>query len=297
MTTEQSNQLTDQQIEDVINVLESADAYHHDWLCRFHAALICGLDMNADMINENAHTLCNFGHWYYTYASPILTRRQTFIDLEQLHDDMHAAARRLAKEAAQGKKILQADYQIFTARQREFSDAMKILRDQMYERLYSYDKLTGLMTRGPFMHILESESAREYRFSESSCLVMMDIDHFKQINDDYGHLAGDRVLVSTARYLRKHMRLYDSICRYGGEEFLVLLPNTDIHQAQEIIERIRVDMEKHKIEYESGRFLNITASFGISILSDNIGYQNCLKNVDAALYKAKTLGRNKVCTG
>jgi diguanylate cyclase (GGDEF)-like protein len=295
MSSSDSKQLTDQQIEDVINMLDAADASHREWLWRFHAGLICEPGMDDDIMDEQAHTLCKFGHWYYHYASPILTRQQAFIDVERLHADMHATARQLALKSSNGTDVSQEDYRAFIEKQRVFADTMKILRDQMYERLYSYDKLTGLMTRGPFMAILDGECAREGRTGEQCCLVLMDIDHFKEINDEYGHLAGDRVLINVARYLRKHMRPYDSICRYGGEEFLIALPNTDMQHAQEIIERIRHELEQLKIEYESGHCIHITASFGISSLRKADGYQFCLKCADDALYRAKALGRNKVC--
>jgi diguanylate cyclase len=295
MTSRQTNQLTDQQIEDVINTLDAADVSHRDWLRHFHAALICNNELTPDITHELSHTLCSFGRWYYNYAPLILKQQQAFLDLEHLHAAMHTSGRQLALKFAQHKPISPEDYHAFMETQHVFSATMKSLRDHMYERLYSYDKLTGLMMRGPFIYILESETERENRTGEESCLVLMDIDHFKQINDNYGHLAGDRVLISLARYLRKHVRLYDSICRYGGEEFLFLLPNTNLQQAQEIMERTRIDIEKLSIQCDTGESLNITASFGIAVLRKTDGYQNCLKKADEALYQAKAMGRNRVC--
>jgi diguanylate cyclase len=288
-------QLSDQQIEDVITMLDAAAASHRDWLTSFHAALLCNTSLTPDITHEQAHTLCSFGHWYYNQAPEILKQQQVFLDLEQLHADMHASGRLLALKFTRQVSVSAADYHAFIETQRTFSDAMKVLRDQMYERLYSYDKLTGLMTRGPFINILEIETERRSRTGEESCLVMMDIDHFKQINDNYGHLAGDRVLVKLATYLRRHIRLYDSICRYGGEEFLLLLPNTTLQQAHEIMERLRVDLEQLKIQYEPGKSLHVTSSFGIATLNKSRGYQDSLKNADDALYKAKASGRNRVC--
>lgn len=295
MALSKTKQLSDQQIEDVINTLDAASTSHRNWLSSFHTALLCNITIPADVSHELSHTLCGFGRWYYNLAPEILKQQQGFLDLERLHTNMHSSGRQLAMKFSQHNTVYPEDYYAFLETQRMFAEAMKALRDQMYERLYSYDKLTGLMTRGPFINILESETERENRSGEESCLVMMDIDYFKRINDNYGHLAGDRVLVCLARYLRRNVRLYDSICRYGGEEFLLLLPNTNLKQAVEIMERLRVDLEKQNIEYEPAKSLQVTASFGIAALNKIDGYQQCLKDADVALYKAKASGRNRVC--
>ncbi|HEY9050230.1 MAG TPA: diguanylate cyclase [Gammaproteobacteria bacterium] len=289
------NQLTDQQMQDVMDALDAADGNHRQWLRKLHSSLICGDPFGDDVTAENAHKCCQFGLWYYNKAPQILAQQNSFIEIEHLHSSMHGSARQLAAMASRGERINSDQYNDFVDRQRVFTEKLMALRDQVCECLYSYDALTGLMTRGPFLKIMDAECARESRTGEHCSLVLMDIDHFKEINDKYGHLAGDRALVIVSRYLRKHMRLYDSVCRYGGEEFLITLPGTDLDQAYSIMERLREELEQLNIMYEVGKFLKITSSFGIASLSGRMGHDTCLKKADQALYQAKLSGRNRVC--
>ncbi len=156
------------------------------------------------------------------------------------------------------------------------------------------DALTGLYNRHYLSEMLEGELSRARRGSYTVAFLLIDLDHFKNINDTYGHPAGDRSLVKTAELIKEHTRRSDIACRYGGEEFLVILPEITREDAQKRAEQLRVDIETLSIEFE-GQILHITASIGIAIYplhgedSDSL-----LSAVDSALYNAKNSGRNQV---
>jgi two-component system cell cycle response regulator len=157
------------------------------------------------------------------------------------------------------------------------------------------DELTKLYNRRYFKEALEREMARAKRYKTDLVLCMMDLDHFKQINDHYGHPAGDMVLSEIGRMLKEHMRQSDLICRYGGEEFAVILPNTRAEDAGMVCERFRAMVAGHQFEYDSSQF-QMTVSVGIAShnLSIDQSPMDLVKGADEALYQAKEGGRNRV---
>ncbi len=168
-------------------------------------------------------------------------------------------------------------------------------REELRERA-SKDLLTMLPNRAAIDDILEQEFARCHRDRRTVGMILLDIDHFKKINDTHGHFAGDAVLRETAARLRSNMRTYDQVGRYGGEEFLIVLPNCDLEQAVLQAERIRGILHDHPMMIE-GTELRTTASFGVTI-SDGVSGPPAIfvRVADEALYKAKASGRNRVCT-
>jgi diguanylate cyclase (GGDEF)-like protein len=120
---------------------------------------------------------------------------------------------------------------------------------------------------------------------------MMDLDHFKTINDTYGHQAGDQVLATTARYVMEHVRPYDKVFRYGGEEFVIVLPSVTSEAALQIVEHLRDGLAKLPIHYND-MLMGVTASFGVAPLDTAYSVEQALDNADQALYAAKSAGRN-----
>jgi diguanylate cyclase (GGDEF)-like protein len=123
---------------------------------------------------------------------------------------------------------------------------------------------------------------------------MMDVDHFKDVNDTYGHVAGDRALAAATRYVMAHLRPYDKLFRYGGEEFLACMQNTDMATGYEVMERLRQGLAATPIEYGGGATLHITMSFGIALLDPDVSVEQSIERADKAMYAAKAAGRN--CT-
>lgn len=158
------------------------------------------------------------------------------------------------------------------------------------------DTLTGLFNRRHFLAALDQELERTERTQIATALMMIDLDHFKSINDTWGHQAGDEVLRQTARIIRDSTRRLDIQCRYGGEEFVVILPSTERRLAVQVAERLRENIEFTRVQ-AAGRDIQVTASIGIAFHSaeNPCDAQRLISLADECLYEAKHSGRNRVC--
>jgi diguanylate cyclase (GGDEF)-like protein len=157
------------------------------------------------------------------------------------------------------------------------------------------DGLTGLYNHRYFMRALEAEYRRAIRYKRSLALLLLDIDHFKNVNDTYGHPCGDRVLKELAALLKGCLRSADVAARYGGDEIAVILPETTESKASEVAEKLRRQLEKSSFEWEGNSF-SLTCSIGVAAVPEaNIDYWNeLLYSADKSLYRAKGKGRNHV---
>jgi diguanylate cyclase (GGDEF)-like protein len=155
------------------------------------------------------------------------------------------------------------------------------------------DALTKTYNRASFDDSLQREINLAHRKSQHLSIIFLDIDHFKTINDNYGHECGDTALVSVAGLMKETLRSTDIVFRYGGEEFVILLNDTDIDGANIISERIRQQIEKHTIAYGMD-MIKLTVSLGISSLRGNDTPDSLVSRADAAMYQAKNNGRNRV---
>lgn len=158
------------------------------------------------------------------------------------------------------------------------------------------DGLTGLLNHRHFQELLLNEYLRAERYEQPLSCMMLDLDHFKSINDTYGHPFGDEVLKRVASTLSGAARQVDIIARYGGEEFVAVLPNTDLEGALRLAERIREEIAAHPFVFE-GHSVSLTVSIGVATSDDPrvSGERDLIKQADAALYQAKWQGRNRVC--
>jgi two-component system cell cycle response regulator len=157
------------------------------------------------------------------------------------------------------------------------------------------DELTKLHNRRYFIEALEGEFERASRYEIEMALIMVDLDHFKKINDTYGHPSGDMVLSKIGGILKKHVRRNDIACRYGGEEFAVILSNVSRENIYAAYDRFREMVSEHLFEYESNQF-HITVSIGIAFSNNAESANDLLSQADQALYQAKDTGRNKTVT-
>jgi diguanylate cyclase (GGDEF)-like protein len=167
---------------------------------------------------------------------------------------------------------------------------------ELHEQLVSQarrDSLTGLLNRPAILEVLQKESIRSVREKTPIAAIMTDIDHFKHINDTYGHLAGDAVLREAARRLSATLRGYDSVGRYGGEEFLIVAPSCDAVGGADVAERLRESISGAPID-ASGHAIVVTMSFGVAATCDIKQVNQLLRMADEALYAAKKAGRNRV---
>jgi len=172
-------------------------------------------------------------------------------------------------------------------------DVESSYHEEIY-RMTIIDGLTGIFNKRYFTESLDREVARARRYRRELSLLMFDLDHFKNVNDTYGHLAGDHVLKDLARLIQTRSRREETFARYGGEEFIMLLPETAIEGAAELAEQLRAKVEQHQFVFE-GEIIPITISVGVAALgSEHTDVTTFLKSVDEKLYEAKNDGRNRV---
>ncbi len=162
----------------------------------------------------------------------------------------------------------------------------------------SSDALTGVANRREFERVLDQQMRLAARYGFRVSIAMLDLDHFKRVNDTYGHQAGDEVLRQTAAVVRKSVRSSDTVARYGGEEFIVVMPNTPLGGAASLSNRVRAALDAHVVEYE-GNDIFVTMSVGVATFDPKSGIsaEDLVAAADGALYEAKEAGRNAVRLG
>ena len=197
-------------------------------------------------------------------------------------------------------KLLQKDIDYLVQLTRQ--SGMTIHRANVYAEVLkhaSLDALTGLNNRRQMEVRLKQEVSNSKRNNSSLCCMMLDVDYFKKVNDTYGHAAGDCVLKSVSEIIKNEIREYDVACRYGGEEFYIILPQTNIKEASLVAHRLRKVIEERKINIkdaniEGVKFLKITVSIGVCQYNDKMSVEEFSQCADKALYEAKESGRNRV---
>jgi diguanylate cyclase (GGDEF)-like protein len=173
--------------------------------------------------------------------------------------------------------------------------------EENYKLLSITDALTGLFNRRYFYELALTEFDRSSRHLRQVAIIIYDLDDFKNVNDSFGHIAGDMALKHIAALSGKEVRKIDVLARYGGEEFICLLPETGLKKAALVAERIRSAIESHPLEYQ-GSAISVTASFGVAAIEHNMDasesymshIQRIIKQADGALYQAKAAGKNRV---
>lgn len=167
-------------------------------------------------------------------------------------------------------------------------------KQQQLIQIANHDPLTGLFNRREMLNRLAVEHSRVTRTGEDLSIMMIDIDHFKNINDTYGHTIGDLVLKEITHRISERMRDYDLVCRYGGEEFLVIAPETNIQHVHELAERLRVMISEIPLVVDADTTITMTISIGVTQLRREESVEAMISRADTALYRAKELGRDRV---
>jgi diguanylate cyclase (GGDEF)-like protein len=180
-----------------------------------------------------------------------------------------------------GRRILELQEQLVAAREQ--------LRIQA-----THDALTALLNRAAVLEVLDREVVRANREKHPMAVIMADLDHFKVINDTYGHQAGDEVLRETARRMLASLRPYDVVGRYGGEEFLIVVPIAELETASELADRLRQNIVAEPVAASAGARIPVTLSLGVAASGPPHQSAHLLRLADEALYAAKNAGRNRV---
>ena len=236
----------------------------------------------------------SFPAWYEGAAHALPQDQPVLERLKAHYDQLHELARLVLIKTPEGQPVALADYDSLTAKYQEFIGGIRRLERTFSVAASGLDVLTGLRTRVGMYEELAKEQARFLRTGKSFCLAMMDIDHFKNINDSFGHEAGDRVLAAVADHISQSLRMFDDAYRFGGEEFLLCLKDTDLTTGAKAAERLCENLSKLKIKLADGREVTVTASLGVSAVARNTSVAEMLQNSDQALYRAKYQGRNRV---
>ena len=282
------------EVETSFTELNEAIVGHSKWLAEWNTRVICGIPVEDQYASEGSHKSCYFGRWFYGEHDHFLQQKPEFAAIEKHHSMVHKKMRDIVKKANNGEPVTRKEYDNFIDSEASFSEALINLRDELYKLLLSFDYLTGAFNRQAFFRILEQEHSRVKRFNEPVCIVLLDIDKFKRINDKFGHVAGDKVLISIANFIIENMRPYDSICRYGGEEFLICMPKTTVEMAHSIIDRVREELSHKTICVSDEDCIKVSASFGIAPMLVDEELKATIEHADKVLYQAKKSGRNKV---
>jgi len=274
--------------------LEQATHDYVEWHSNLLREIVCGLPLDLSDLAEGAHFHCLFGRWYYERAPAELWGQPAFAAIGTEHERLHRIAARLLREVAADEPIVRGDFEELLAGCARLRLELDSLRREIECALRNRDALTGAYGRVEMLSELRQWHELARRHVQPCCIVFMDLDHFKDINDQYGHQVGDEVLAAAVRYLTQHLRPYDKVFRYGGDEFLIALPGTDLAIGQTVIKRVRDSLERRSlIGGPGGNALQVTASFGIALLDPEVSVEDSIERADQALMLAKAAGRNR----
>lgn len=274
--------------------LSQAIYNHEQWHKELTRKIIFRLPCDRRDVAEDAHRQCRFGQWYYGDVPQELRDYPGFIALDIEHENMHRFAAQLLRALASELSVSPSDYDNFATALDRFHRGLYTLRHEIEDSLHSHDPLTGAEGRMGMVTKLREALEMAKRHAEQCCIAMMDLDHFKTINDTYGHLLGDEVLAASACYVMEQVRLYDKVFRYGGEEFLIMMPGTGLQASQVVIERICNGLAATVLAQNGDKPIYMTASFGIALLDPDVRIEQSIDRADKAMFEAKTAGRNRV---
>ena len=286
--------LTLKDAEYIVRYLEWALAAHHDWIHRLQVMLVCGTKPTASDLESDGHLKDEFGRWYHQETNEHLCHHPDFQEIGRHHKELHIAARKLLNIVTQGRRVPPATYKAYQRNVGHFRTHVTSLLNEARELRRYTDPLTGIATRFAMLPRLDQERERVSRTGQVSTVGMCDIDRFKLVNDNYGHNVGDIVLKDVARHLLDGVRRYDQVCRYGGEEFLILLPNTDPREAKKVLDRLRRNLKRLRIGVSDEKMISVSASFGVAALNPGDSILVAIDHADQAMYAAKDAGRNHV---
>ena len=276
-----------------ISALDQALYMHEQWCNGVYCSLICRLPPDERDLADVPHRRCPFGQWYYAQQDTPLGQHPGFVAVATEHEQLHRIGAHLLAMSHAGESISVRDYDSFVNSMTRLRAEVAGLRHELEDGVTNRDPLTGAASRIGMLTKLRLQQQMVKRELQACTIAMMDLDLFKTVNDTYGHQAGDIVLVETVRYVLTHLRPYDEFFRYGGEEFLVCVPGMNAQAGLEAIERIREGLSTLVIDVGGGRTVQVTASFGMTLLDADVPVEESINRANQALYRAKGAGRNQ----
>ncbi len=283
-----------EEIQRISEELEVIIAAHLAWFKQLNLTLVCGGPINHLDLEDDAHLRSPFGQWYYSREPYVLDAKLDFRSLGLTQQAMHGSARQALLSTLDQRRPTPDLYDECIDLALRVNATLRRLQLDIIGELLTTDSLTGCASRRGMMLRLREEQERALRIQRPCCLCLLDFDRFKRVNDDFGHPAGDAVLSQGLRFVTSVLRKYDSIYRYGGEEFLICLPGTPLNEATLVVERIRAGLECLPIRLPSGATLFVTASFGVAEMNPRLPVEESIASADMAMIRAKEEGRNRV---
>ncbi|MFO1113753.1 MAG: diguanylate cyclase [Rhodospirillales bacterium] len=258
-----------------------------------HTALVCRSGEACRELSCEGDAAGSLGRWFAEEQNEFIRRRSEYKAATDQYREVHALADGLCCRIEQAQPIPRSAYEAFAAAIMRLDANLEALLNELWDLLRYTDPLTGIATRYAMLPRLREEHQRVRRTGMASSVCMVDLDHFKAVNDTWGHQAGDAVLEAVSAYLVSNLRRYDQVCRYGGEEFVLMLPNTGPAQAAPIVDRLRRGLAALEVPF-GDQILHITASFGIAPLAPDQPIGTAIEHADLAMYAAKRSGRDRV---
>ncbi|WP_333850035.1 diguanylate cyclase [Leclercia sp.] len=278
------------EIDETIRGLNQSTDAHFRWLVKILRFIDSRNVDLPDVCSKEAHLHCEFGYWLNTRLLEEREDTNFLLDINKKHIRVHQACHNLIN-AIEEHHQTNEHFDLFEQSLLAFTDALTIYKVHLLQLRTSYDALTGL----PLRRILDESfgSMNKELGANGLYLLLLDIDHFKKVNDNYGHLNGDIVLRSLALNISNNIRRSESMYRYGGEEFIVLLHASNDREAVTVAERLRRDIAR--LETIAGEnIIRITFTGGLTRIHQDETLREVLERADIALYTGKKSGRN--CT-
>ncbi|MBP9085946.1 MAG: diguanylate cyclase [Kofleriaceae bacterium] len=283
------------ELKQFVSELDAAMQAHLEWSRKVLRCAVVRTTPGDDVLKAEAHLLCSFGRWFTQHRInfEVLDAARTQA-LETQHHAMHDAIRVICNRVLYGEAGQAEDLDQFESTQRQLVDLLAFFKTLAVSRSSQIDPLTAL----PLRHRMEQDFdllSKHIRHRGSVQLVMIvDVDHFKAVNDQYGHAGGDLVLQSLATTLKRVIRDDDLVYRYGGEEFLLLMelsatPHAEDFAATRVLEAVRA----MSVELPNGVTVTTTVTIGVALAGEDESLESAIHRADLALYKGKASGRNR----
>jgi len=284
--------LTHEELQTILNHLDHAIYNHQQWYNSLIRSFVCRIQPDDNDTDTDPHTKCRFGQWYYNHAPDKLVNHPGYIAIGEAHQYMHQQTALLLNKLKSGETIHPLEFDNFANSLEKLRLEIFTLKNELETLLYIHDPLTMAISRVNMLTMLREQHAFSLRNSSPCCIAMLDIDNFKNVNDEHGHTAGDKVLAAISQCIKKHLRPYDKLFRYGGEEFLICMPQTNLEEGLKIINRIRLEVFKQRTDIGNNKHAQVTISIGLTFLNPELPVEQSIDQADKAMYAAKMSGRN-----
>lgn len=277
---------------DIVDALDHAVDGLIAWITDWHAPIVTGnrlVELGAQQ--QSLLHLKSFQDWFRAHEDDAVINQATVQTLYELSIAIEKQATQLSES---GTHTTDSHYRDLMKNVQAFITQARRLERAFAAASSDLDTLTGIQNRHAMRRALERRHDRMERTSARATIALVDLDHFKKVNDTFGHHAGDYVLTVAAQRMLDGIRSYDQLFRYGGEEFLVLLDDAETASTLMVLERLRAGLADTPIALENGTEITQTASFGAAEINKSETIEKTIERADAALYRAKESGRNRI---